>query len=310
MSQASSGKKPRCEWTDDMTRYVITLFVQENEKGAASDNGFKAQGWSHIHDEFTNKFPNAAVDTIQIQSKYKALKTDYKAFERLSNTSGFNIDSSGRVVAAGNVWDDFLSVPKNKDECGKFRCKPLKYAEDLQKLFSANIAHGDDSTAGAAVALLGPTRDPAKKADINTNSGGRKRRTNNTDELLQQLVDRNPHPLELFERALKKFKTTHASRVSDLDAWSIRKSFIKNDHWCDLYLLTDDDDAINLMFADAVGRKNFKMRASAAPGTVAGTRSTETPDSLSSDEVIASETEFEPSESEMMSQIIISDTCT
>jgi hypothetical protein len=57
-SECSDSKRQRFEWTDEMTKQLIQLFLAESETGNGSDGGFKQQGWNHI---LTFLFPLGAV---------------------------------------------------------------------------------------------------------------------------------------------------------------------------------------------------------------------------------------------------------
>jgi hypothetical protein len=258
--------KPRMDWTDEMTLCIIELCIAENQAGTATENGFKSQGWVHIRGEFLKRFPDSSADVTQIQSKYKALKSSYKAFKRLSAAPGFTTDAAGRLTASSAVWNDFLADPKNYEERSRFRYKPLKFVAELKDLFPDKIIQSECQASGGEVASLtpldGPARTEAADSNLNGNTGdnssGRKRKISLLEGCLKVLSD-SLDPFSLFHKAHNKFRCMHDSRVSAHDSYLLMKSFANEESWCKLYLCLEGDESITFLFADMLDRASFSL---------------------------------------------------
>ena len=88
-------------------------------------NGWTAEGWRNVTNQFNERFPHAQFTKQQVQEKEKELKGNYKIIRQARTNSGVGWnDTLGMINAEPKIWAKLIEVSTNQQSIwfGILRC--------------------------------------------------------------------------------------------------------------------------------------------------------------------------------------------
>ena len=133
------------DWSEEMEEALVTSLLRAVDRGLrAGSNGFKQSVWQSavVAVKAAAGEEQTALVTIQrCKTKYSNLKRDHDNWQALKQLSGWSIDEiSGCPCADEDTMDAYFAA---HPQAGKFRYRPLRMEEQVERLFAGVGARGE-----------------------------------------------------------------------------------------------------------------------------------------------------------------------
>ncbi len=141
----------RVVWNDEMRYIFIIAMLNETAKGTFTSSGFKKPGWNAVLVEFNARM-NMKLTKAQLQNQYAWLKERWKIFKSIKDNSGFGWDEARSLpTAPDHVWEAYI---KAHPEAARFRYETLKFYNELDQIFTGQVATGRYAISSTATSSL------------------------------------------------------------------------------------------------------------------------------------------------------------
>ncbi|OWM86921.1 uncharacterized protein LOC116189307 [Punica granatum] len=219
------------EWTNDLESAFIEIMLDKFERTHTSS--WKGRDWEKMNKELEEQFPGVILGAEKLKQKARRLKIQYNQFTELIEHTGVGWDGlTNTVKASPDVWDKFI---KRNSNFRTFRSKGCKHYDALKTLFKASTATGalrissTDPPKGLRTCerveeqfLAAPNSRGEEPIDLEEGSGDSddpvhevdepvvtasrrqvRKRSSNTDSLLQECIDLFKHSMNKKKKAKK-----------------------------------------------------------------------------------------------------------
>ncbi|CAN1816190.1 L10-interacting MYB domain-containing protein [Linum perenne] len=139
--QEEDQQHSRAKWTNELTKIVVELMVDEAERGNRTRSSFKKQAWESITQQFSQK-TGLKWDEQQLKSKYILMKKQYAVAKPLLEHSDFRFDESTGTVVATND-DAWVEYVKEHPDAEQIKNNGCPFYNQLCLIFSGPISSND-----------------------------------------------------------------------------------------------------------------------------------------------------------------------
>ncbi|XP_057965236.1 L10-interacting MYB domain-containing protein-like [Malania oleifera] len=101
-------QQSRAKWTNDLTKILLDLMVDQVQKGNKQNKSFGKKAWRFMCDEFYEK-TGLKWDKEQLKNRYAVLRRQYVTVKSLLDQNDFSWDeSTGAIIAKDEAWDQYI----------------------------------------------------------------------------------------------------------------------------------------------------------------------------------------------------------
>ncbi|KAL7207648.1 hypothetical protein ACSBR1_029571 [Camellia fascicularis] len=133
----------KCQFDSDNAKLFLQLVIAEMDVGNQQPYGLSMTGYKNIANKFLDK-TGLLHSTKQMKNKFDNLKKDWAAWKKLENATqgltGLGYDQETGLFRAPDHWWAKMQAMNNR--CAKFKTKPLKHLELMERVYSSPAAIG------------------------------------------------------------------------------------------------------------------------------------------------------------------------
>ncbi|PNT68418.1 L10-interacting MYB domain-containing protein [Brachypodium distachyon] len=129
------------EWTDDNTRIITELFVEQVRLGNRPNTHLTPAAYEEVARKF-KMLTGKEYKQSQLKNKWDKLKGEYGIFKRLKIQTGGGWNLEKNTVTQDAEW--WKKAKKDNPGCGKFKKQGLRNEENLKIMFEDITSDGTD----------------------------------------------------------------------------------------------------------------------------------------------------------------------